>query len=182
MNLQIWELFLIAVALGGDAFSVALSVGTGRVYKRQTFRLSFHFGLFQFLMPLIGFAIGRTAVEFFGQWDHWIASGILFIIAIHMIKDAFTEDDEAEDRDLSRGWFLVSLSIATSIDALAVGLTFGIMSIPPLWPSCVIGVVAAGMTLIGLKIGRKLRAVFGKIIQGASGILLLIVAFNFLRY
>ncbi len=177
---SIWSILLIAIALGADAFSVAFAVGTGKRYKGQKFRLGFHFGLFQFLMPLIGWCIGSLAVEWVQKWDHWLAFGVLFFVALHNLYDSILSDDKEITRDLTRGWFLVSLSIATSVDALAVGLVFGVLEIHPLLPSLLIGIVAGTMTLTGLFLGRFLRASFGRIVGAAGGILLLFLAFKFL--
>lgn len=181
MKFNLFSLFIIAVGLGTDAFSVALGVGMGERFHRQTFRLSFHFGLFQTLMPLIGWGVGRTVVDWVRLWDHWIAFGILTIIAIHMLIEAVKADQpEKINKDLSRGWYLVSLSLATSIDALAVGLVFGVVNLSPWWPSLLIGVVAAGMTLTGLRLGRRLKSSFGRWIEIAGGVLLLLVAIKML--
>jgi putative Mn2+ efflux pump MntP len=172
-------MFIIAAALGGDAFSVALGVGAGKRYEGQTFRLSFHFGLFQFLMPLVGWLIGQAAVEWVQQWDHWIASGILAAVAIHALYEAFFPEESECDQDLTRGWCLISLSIATSIDALAVGLVFGVLEITPWLPSLIIGVIAGAMTFTGLWLGRCLRNACGRTIEIAGGMLLLLIAFQF---
>lgn len=180
MTFDFWQVLFIAFALGCDAFSVALGIGSGKKFKGQAFRLGFHFGLFQFLMPVIGFFIGDYIGEMVQAWDHWIASGILSFIGIHMIKEALWPDaDEDVEVDRSRGWVLVSLSVATSIDALAIGLALGVMQVSPWWPSVLIGVVAAVMTVTGLFLGRSLRKVFGQIVEVAGGILLLFVAAKF---
>ncbi|RJP19659.1 MAG: manganese efflux pump [Candidatus Omnitrophota bacterium] len=177
---NLWYILAIAVALGTDAFSVALGVGSGKRYKGQKFRLGFHFGLFQGLMPLIGWCIGSIAVEWVHQWDHWLASSVLFVVALHTFYEAIWPETMERERDLSRGWFLVSLSVATSIDALAVGLVFGVLAISPILPALLIGLVAGGMTLTGLFLGRYLRACYGRIVGVLGGVLLLFVSFKFL--
>ncbi|MDX9754255.1 MAG: manganese efflux pump MntP family protein [bacterium] len=176
MELNVWQVFLVAVALGADAFSVALGIGSGKAFRGQSFRLGFHFGLFQFLMPLIGFFIGSNVGGFVEQWDHWIASGILVVIGMHMIKEAIWSEAEDDSIDRSRGWNLVSLSVATSIDALAVGIALGMTGISPWWPSLLIGLVAGVMTLAGLNLGRRLRKIFGQIVEVIGGILLFFIA------
>ncbi len=171
---------MIAIALGGDAFSVALGAGAGKRFKGQRFRLSFHFGLFQMLMPLIGWSIGTNLVYWISFWDHWVASGVLFIIAIHMFYEALFSEHKERETDLSRGWYLVLLSVATSIDALAIGLVFGVLDIDPLIPCIIIGLVAGFMTIAGLYLGRKLRASFGQTVEIASGFILLFLGLKFL--
>lgn len=167
---------LIAVALGTDAFSVALGIGAGKRFHGQSFRLGFHFGLFQTLMPLIGWTIGKAAIDWVRSWDHWLASGVVLVVAIHILVQAASPDRREHEKDLSRGWYLVSLSVATSMDALAIGLVFGVLGVAPWWPSLMIGCVAGGMTLIGLFLGRYLRALYGRAVEIAGGILLLFVA------
>jgi len=176
MQTGIGSILAIAVGLGADAFSVALGVGAGTRFRGQAFRLSFHFGLFQTFMPLIGWGIGTSVVDWVRGWDHWFASGVLAVVAAHVFVEAWKEERQTTETDLSRGWYLVTLSVATSIDALAVGLVFGVMQLQPWWPSLLIGIIAAGMTLSGLFLGRRLRASYGRWIETAGGVLLLMVA------
>lgn len=171
-----YSIAVIAFALGCDAFSVALSVGAGEHYRGQSFRLGWHFALFQMLMAIIGWGMGRIAADWVYSWHHWIASGILFVISLHTMKEALWPDHRDANTDLSRGWYLVTLSIATSIDALAVGIAFGVLEITPWAPSFVIGLFAGGMTLAGLHLGRKLRAVYGRVVEFGGSILLLLIA------
>ncbi|MBD3266446.1 manganese efflux pump [bacterium] len=172
------NILIVSVALGADAFSVALGIGGGKAFRGQSFRLGFHFGLFQFLMPLIGFWVGRNLEGVIGRWNEWIAFAILLGIGLHMILDAMgNEEQEQNDGiDRSRGWYLVSLSLATSMDALAVGVALGMADVEPWWPSLLIGVVAGIMALIGLHLGRKLRRLFGQIIEILGGSILIFIA------
>ncbi len=96
--------------------------------------LSLSFGLFQFVMPLIGCLAGSTVVELIVDFDHWIAFAMLAFIGGKMIKDGFEEDENGEKADPTRGWPLLMLSIATSIDALAVGFSFSLLKTPILFP------------------------------------------------
>src|SRR5512134_4038247 len=111
----------IALALAMDAFAVALATGMNlaAVTGRHLFRLGFHFGLFQALMPIIGWLAGQTVQQHIAAWDHWIAFGLLAFVGGHMLWEARSEEHEAKDpRDPTRGLSLVILSVATSIDAL----------------------------------------------------------------
>ena len=146
------EAILIAVGLGMDTFAVG--VGSGTVFqapvKRSVLRLSFHFGLFQSLLFLAGYFAGTSIVEAIAAWDHYIALGLLLFVGLRMIWEGISpRDEEALRADPSRGWRLVILSVATSIDALAVGLSFGVLAREVLFPAIVIGVVSFAMTLIG---------------------------------
>ena len=122
----------IALGLAMDAFAVAIGAGLQlcNVTKRQTFRLAWHFGLFQAFMPILGWLAGLTLVEYIAPVDHWIAFGLLAFIGGKMIYEALKHQDEEVDRcDPTKGWRLVMLSIATSIDALAVGLSMAVLGV-----------------------------------------------------
>lgn len=168
----------ISVALAMDAFSV--SIAAGMVIEHPTprhyFRLAFHFGLFQFLMPVIGYMGGVFIEGLIRDFDHWIAMALLAFIGIKMIRDSFApEDPGAGHADPSRGWTLVLLSIATSIDALAVGLGIGVLGKPILLPSIIIGVVCALFSLTGIALGKKAGALLGKRVMCAGGIILIAI-------
>ena len=167
-------ILLIAVGLGMDAFAVALCIGATRsdIWFRPGFRLSFHFGLFQFMMPIIGWAAGTTVVRFIEGYDHWVAFGLLACVGGKMIKEAFEPETHPTGADPTRKWTLVMLAIATSIDALAVGLSLTLLKVPILYPSIVIGVVAAGMTATGLALGCRLGK-FGKRMEFIGGLVLI---------
>jgi putative Mn2+ efflux pump MntP len=140
-----------------DAFAVSIASGVSlkKVSLRQTFRLSFHFGFFQALMPVIGWSGGLTVRSLIEQYDHWIAFVLLALVGGHMIRESFhSETDKKDKNDPTKGITLVVLSVATSIDALAVGLSLSILNISIWVPALVIGIVAAIATGIGLHIGK----------------------------
>ena len=128
------ELFLIAVALAMDAFAV--SVSSGCVVRTPTLahyaRMAGAFGFFQFLMPVIGWYLGLTVRPFIEAWDHWIAFALLLWIGGSMIRSFFqpSEEEDSCAKDPTRGSNLLLLAIATSIDALAVGLSLAVLQIP----------------------------------------------------
>ena len=155
--MQSLEMFSLALALAMDAFAVSLGLGVkmGRVSFRQTFRLAWHFGFFQAGMPVVGWLAGSTVREHIAAFDHWIAFSLLFIIGVKMIKEAFELRDQTLRRDPSKGMSLVALSVATSIDALAVGFSFSLLGISIWIPVLIIGLVALGMTVLGLYLGQK---------------------------
>lgn len=155
------NIFAIAVALAMDAFAVSIVTGVHlkNVSFRQTFRLSWHFGLFQAMMPVIGWCAGLSVRVHIERYDHWIAFGLLAFVGIHMIKEAFDEDtSEKRKKDHTKGITLVILSIATSIDALAVGFSLSLLGVSIWTPAIVIGIVAGIFTIIGLQIGEKIGA------------------------
>jgi len=166
---------IIAVGLGMDAFSVAIGVGAvlRTVSFGPAFRLSFHFGVFQTLMPVVGWFAGMTVADMIAEYDHWIAFGLLSYVGGKMIMESFHDKKNMHNADPTKGWTLVMLSVATSIDALAVGLSFAFLRLPILYPSIIIGIVAFGMTMTGVLFGNKLGKIMGKRVEIIGGITLI---------
>ena len=180
-----FDLFLslgIAFALGCDAFAVGLAVGTRRPDQRACFRLWFHFGLFQFLMPIIGWFAGVSIYDHIKGFAPWLAFTLLFVIASRMLYECRQQQKEenALSVDPTRGWSLVGLSLATSIDALGVGFSMGIARIELLRPALIIGLVAAAMTFCGLCLGRRLSQTYGRKVEVAGALILYLIAFKLL--
>lgn len=176
--MEIWTLTGIAVALAMDAFAVALGVGVSvsPLTHRHYFRLGFHFGLFQALMPIVGWLLGRTVQTYIVDYDHWIAFSLLALIGGHMIYEALhPEREERQEGDPTRGLRLVLLSVATSIDALAVGLSLAMLGIDVWFPALIIGLVACVFTLIGLRIGRRIGDTWGPRVEIVGGIILILI-------
>ncbi|MDO8671182.1 MAG: manganese efflux pump MntP family protein [Dehalococcoidia bacterium] len=165
----------IALGLAMDAFSVAIATGIAldKVTHRQTFRLSFHFGLFQFMMPIFGWLVGTQVEGYVSAYDHWIAFALLAYVGGKMIRDSLSSEDVRLKGDPTRGMSLVLLSVATSIDALAVGLSLAVVRVPVLGPSIIIGVVAAAMTILGLRLGKQAGALLGRRMETIGGLVLL---------
>ena len=168
-------IFILAIGLGIDAFSVAIGIGAANQKKSwaPVLRLSLAFGLFQFFMPLIGWLAGSTVAEMIQTLDHWIAFGLLVLIGGKMIREAFEKETDGEEPDRTKGWPLLVLSIATSIDALAVGFSFSLLKTPILFPATIIGVVCFCMTAVGMIFGKGLARVFGKKVEIVGGIVLI---------
>ena len=168
----------IAVGLAMDAFAVAIATGIalGKVSGRQTFRLAFHFGLFQFLMPVIGYLAGMTVEWWMKAYDHWLAFVLLGFIGGKMVYEGIWGGEEEGNggKDPTRGMSLVLLSVATSIDALAVGVSLGVLHTDRIvYPGIVIGIVACTFTAAGLHLGKRLGTVFGKRMEVAGGLVLI---------
>lgn len=157
--MSIWAVFAISLALAMDAFAVALASGVAlkRVSGRQTFRLAWHFGLFQALMPIAGWSVGLTAHSAIEKVDHWLAFALLVFVSARMIIEAVKKNKgEVDKADPTKGGTMVMLSVATSIDALAVGLSLSFIRVSIWWPALVIGLFAGSFTIIGLHLGRFL--------------------------
>jgi manganese efflux pump family protein len=175
-----YYIIFIAFALAIDAFVVATActVYLGNLTSRQKFRLSFHFGFFQFFMPLIGWFAGSNIVQYIEVYDHWIAFTMLTIIGIKMIVDTNHPEVKKITSDVTKGFSLVSLSVATSMDALAVGFSIGVIGAYIFLPAIFIGLVAGTMTLLGIKLGEFLSLKFEKVVSIFGGIILIIIGIH----
>ena len=179
------KILAIAVALAMDAFAVSIATGVNlkNVDSRQMFRLSWHFGLFQALMPIIGWSAGLSIRHYIEHYAHWIAFGLLTFVGVHMIKEAF-QDGKAEKpiKDYTKGMTLVMLSVATSIDALAVGFGLSMLKISIWIPALIIGIVAGAFTLIGMRIGERISAAerLSLYAESIGGIVLIFIGLNIL--
>jgi len=171
------DVLLLAVGLAMDACAVSAGAGaSGRsTGGRATFRLGFHFGLFQFLMPILGWFAGLTIAGSIAAVDHWIAFVLLAIVGGRMIRSGMKGEDGSGAGDPSKGWSLVMLSFATSIDALAVGFSLAMIGVDIWFPAVVIGVVTAAMSVAGLKLGSSLGARFGHRMEIVGGVILIFV-------
>ena len=174
--MQLFNIVAIAVALAMDAFAVSIATGVclKEVNPRQVFRLSWHFGLFQALMPILGWLAGASFASYIEDWDHWLAFAILLVLGVKMIYEARQDNEpEAKNGDPSRGLVMVVFSIAVSIDALAVGLSFAMLNISVWFPAMIIGLVATLAGVIGMVVGRKLGPVFGRNAATLGGLVLI---------
>ncbi|MDD3000674.1 MAG: manganese efflux pump MntP family protein [Candidatus Riflebacteria bacterium] len=168
-------------ALGCDAFAVGMALGTCNPDKRGRIRVWVSFGLFQFFMPIIGWFVGKSIYEIIKNYDHWLACGLMAIIATNMLIESLKnecENDEVCRKDQTKGLALLGLSVATSIDALGVGFGMGIAKMEPFLISVIIGIMASLMTYTGLKLGKKLSCHFGKRVETAGAIVLYIIAWR----
>ena len=183
MPLKIWEIGMVAVALGCDAFAVGLGTGVRCCAPRQVFRLSFHFGLFQFMMPLIGWLLGRHVLSWTERVGPWIAFALLVAIGGKMIYEGIApQKEETECSDPTKGLSLVMLALATSIDALGVGFSLGVLGQSLFFSAVCIGITAGGMTWMAMKLGNKLSERFAHRMEIFGGGILLVIAFKLLLF
>ncbi len=174
--MDIFTVLVVAAGLAMDAFTVAVAAGIrlGCVTGKQVFRMASHFGFFQFMMPLAGWGAGSAIEQYISSFDHWIAMGLLGFIGGKMVYESIMTETGAEfSGDPTQGWVLYGLSVATSIDAFAVGLSLGVLNAPIWAPSIIIGLVAAGFTIIGLEIGCRIGAAFNRRMEFFGGIILI---------
>ncbi len=170
------SVFFIAVGLAADCFAVALggSAAMTTLSFPPVFRAALAFGLFQGIMPVLGWLAGRTIVEFVADYDHWLAFALLVFVGARMIWESFRSGDrDKKSADITKGFLLLILAAATSIDALAVGFTFAFIEVDIVVASLTIGTVAFIATTIGFLLGRKVGSLIGKRAETIGGIVLI---------
>jgi len=186
------QTILIALGLSMDAFAVSVSSGicTDQLKPRYIFRGSFFFGFFQFAMPLLGWFLGtnfRTSIQ---NFDHWIAFILLAFIGGKMIKESFEqetiacEDEEVPEKlsrtDVRDMKALLTLSVATSIDALAVGLSYSILGKTILFPAATIGLITFAVCLVGFEFGKRISFLIEKRAELVGGLILIAIGVKIL--
>lgn len=168
---------LIALALAMDAFAVALSTGVTmcKMRLRFAFRMAAFFGVFQAIMPIIGWSIGQFAAELVKSYDHWIAFLLLLLIGGKMIYEAVrgSKDSDDEKKDPHNVYILLTLAVATSIDAAVVGVSLSFLNVEIILPSIIIGIITFFVSLAGVAIGCKVGDIFGAKIEILGGVVLI---------
>lgn len=170
------EILLISLGLAMDAFAV--SVCKGLAMKKMNWKkaiiIGLYFGVFQAVMPIIGFFLGTTFEGFITNVDHWVAFILLVVIGINMIKEAFEKESENRNDNVDMKTMIV-LSIATSIDALAIGITFACLKMHILMPVITIGVITFIISVIGVKIGNRFGDKYEKKAEIMGGVILILL-------
>ncbi|MDY7011482.1 MAG: manganese efflux pump MntP family protein [Planctomycetota bacterium] len=158
-----------------DAFAVAIAAGLKikHLTGRHVFRLAFCFGFFQFTMAVLGWLGGRTISGYIRTYDHWVAFGLLVAVGFKMLLEGLSGKVPPGRSDPTRGWTVIALSVATSIDALAAGLSMAFIGVSIWLPSVVIGIVAAAMTATGIRFGNRLGRKGGRWAELLGGAVLI---------
>jgi len=183
MNLvDILSVVAIAFGLSADCFAVALGIGaSGREFSwRLMLRVALAFGLFQMGMPIIGWLAGQTVVQFVSIYDQWIAFALLLFLGGRMIREFIRGEKDPESTDISKWGTLLTLALATSIDALAVGVSFAFLNMNIWLAAGIIGMVAFGVTAFSYWLGRKVSALMGRWAQLAGSIILILIGLRIL--
>jgi len=175
------ELFLIAVGLSMDAFAVSVCKGLslGKIKGKHMVIAGLWFGGFQGLMPALGYFFGSFFTEFITAFSHWIAFGLLLLIGGNMIKEALDGDEEEMDASMTVKSMLI-LAIATSIDALAVGVSFAFMQVDIFWAVLFIGCITFVLSAIGVKVGSIFGTKYKAKAEMAGGAVLIIIGLKIL--
>ena len=158
--MEILQIILMAFAMSIDAFSVALGVGCGSAPRISGLKMSLFFGLFQFIMPLIGASLATWLSRYFGGVNY-IAAAILFIIAVKMFREARDKEVNCTS-DPTKGMGIIYLSLATSMDALGIGVPAALMQTDTLIIAGIIGLICAAMSWLGFMLGRRVIRFFAK--------------------
>ena len=183
--MELWEIFVTGVALAMDAFAVSICKGIkmSKLRKSHIVLIAVFFGGFQMLMPLIGWLLGSQFVEYIAKFDHWIAFGLLAFIGVKMAIESFKKDDDCcckgeEKLDIKE---LFMLAVATSIDALAVGITFALYpEINIVSSISIIGIVTFVLCAVGVVIGHKFGAKFKSKAELLGGVALVLIGLKLL--
>lgn len=172
--MSLLEIFLIALGLSMDCFAVSLSFGASRRFKwRDILIMSFLFGIFQGLMPVIGWLAGSSIQLLIASVDHWIAFSILFFIGLKMIWQSIRGEKERGTLDIRKFSVLLTVSIATSIDALITGVGFGFILVNIVEASTIISITTFVVSIIGAKLGERTTFIPSRWAELFGGIVLI---------
>ena len=171
----ILTIILIAVGLNFDSMAVSVSVGlvVNNLRFKQAIKIALVFAFFQGLMPFTGWFIGSKIRDLISDYDHWIAFGLLFIIGAKMVYESFKKEEDKKPLNPLKALVMIGLAIATSIDALIVGLSFAFIDVNIYLSVAVIGTLTFLVSMIGMLTGKKASKLFGKKIEIVGGLILI---------
>jgi putative Mn2+ efflux pump MntP len=179
---QLAMILFIAVGLAMDAFAVSIVMGS--LHKdlrvRHALRMALFFGGFQTFMPVLGFFAGLGLKEYITAFDHWVAFGLLSLVGGKMIYESFRLEAAEKNRDPADLLTLLALSLATSIDALAVGVTFSLLEISLALAVTIIGLVTFGLSCVGVFLGKRFGHLLGGTVEVLGGLILIAIGVKIL--
>lgn len=175
------ELILLSVGLGMDAFAVSICKGISmkKMDWKKACIIGLYFGGFQAIMPVIGYFLGSTFESLITNFDHWVAFVLLAIIGGNMIKESFSKEGENMSSDVSFKTMLI-LAIATSIDALAVGITFAFFKVNLILAITLIGIITFALSVIGTKVGNRFGDTYENKAELVGGVILILLGLKIL--
>lgn len=182
MFLDTFFLFLISLSLSLDCFAVSCAIAfkEKNVLKQNIIKMALFFGIFQSIMPLLGYTIGKFAFQWIKTLDHWIAFFILLAIGIKMIIESFEKDGMKNEVNYFEIKYLFSLTIATSLDAFGIGFTLSLLGYGIIVPVLLFGFTTFIVTILGFIFGRKLKQFFGRKIEIFGGLILILIGIKIL--
>jgi len=172
--MDLLTIFLIAIGLSLDAFAVSIAAGAVMKYfnSGDAFKMAFFFGAFQLVMPVVGWLSGLTLKNFISGVDHWVAFGLLLLIGCKMIYESFKINKSEKEKPGINTMALLGLALATSLDALAVGLSLSFLNVAIAMPAIIIGAVTFLLSFFGVFVGHKFGRLFAGKIEVAGGIVI----------
>lgn len=180
-SLKLIDIILLGVSLAMDATAVSICKGLSmkKLDKKKAITIALYFGTFQAIMPIIGYLLGISFKEVVESIDHWIAFFLLAVIGINMIRESLSKESESLN-DLIDFKTMTPLAIATSIDALAVGITFAFLRVNIIEAVTIIGIITIFLSMIGVFIGNEFGNKYGKIAETVGGIVLISIGLKIL--
>lgn len=180
--MSFFELFLLAIGLSMDAFAVSICEGLSmkKLNLKRAGILALFFGGFQAGMPLLGYLLGKNFQQYITSIDHWIAFVLLTIIGGNMIKEALDKDEEEKEDKKFNLKYVSVLAVATSIDALAVGITFAFLQVSIIPAVCLIGITTFILSFVGVKIGNVFGSKYKSKAELLGGTILIIIGLKIL--
>jgi putative Mn2+ efflux pump MntP len=179
--MSIFTLFTLAIGLAMDAFAV--SVCKGLAMKKMSLKKAFitgaYFGLFQAGMPIIGYFLGVSFRDYITKIDHWISFALLIFLGIKMLKEAF-DNEACSTNDSVAFRVMIVLAVATSIDALAVGITFAFLKVNLLLAVSLIGIITFLLSMVGVRLGHVFGARYKRVAECVGGVVLIVLGFKIL--
>ncbi|MBQ2836398.1 MAG: manganese efflux pump [Clostridia bacterium] len=179
--MELLEIILIAIGLAMDAFAVSICKGLSmkKMSWKKALIVGLYFGIFQGVMPVIGYLLGTSFESLVTKIDHWIAFGLLVFIGANMLKEAFGNDSENYNDNVDFKSMVV-LAIATSIDALAIGITFAFLQVNITLAPLLIGIITFIICIIGVKIGNKFGDKYERKAETVGGLILILMGIKIL--
>ncbi len=173
--MSFWSLVLIAIALSMDALAIAVASGMAirNLQLHHALKIAFAFGLFQAVMPVVGGLAGLGLQAYVTRYDHWVCFAILTVLGVKMVYESFQLKEIEEEKDPLNSSVLLILAVATSIDALAVGITMGLSHMRILGPACLIGLITFVISLAGVYVGRHSRHLNERVMECLAGVVLI---------
>jgi putative Mn2+ efflux pump MntP len=180
--MNIFEIFLIAIGLSFDTFAVSVSSGLtiSKIKFWQAFKIAVTLAFFQTLMPLIGWITGSQIENLIQNYDHWIAFGLLSLLGCKMVIEGLKNNHEEEKLNPLKTTVLIGMAIATSIDALVIGVSFAFIEINIYVSLLIIGVITFFSSMVGILIGKKVKGSFGNKMEILGGLILIAIGVKIL--
>lgn len=175
-------IFIIAVGLSMDSFAVSITSGLvlNNIKFRDAAKIAFSLAIFQAIMPSIGWIIGVKIQSYIENFDHWVAFGLLFIIGMKMILESFKSEEEDKNFNPLNPKVLLLMSLATTIDALVVGISFAFIDYRWFWSGSIIGITTFVISMLGILFGKKLGNRLGNKMEIFGGVILILLGVKIL--